>query len=52
MEVFVDYTLTFRPRAPKEGWLYALRTKASLDLLQVGGAEGEGGGGQRALLNV
>ena len=53
MEVFVDYTLTFRPRAPKEGWLYTLRTKASLDLLQVGsgGCRG-GGGGQRALLNV
>lgn len=51
MEVFVDYTLTFRPRAPKGGWLYTLRTKASLDLLQVGGAGGEGGG-QRALLNV
>ena len=36
MEVFVDYTLTFRPRAPKGGRLYTMDTQASLDLLQVG----------------
>ena len=41
MEVFVDYKLTFRPRAPKGGRLYTMGTQASLDLLQVG----EGGGG-------
>ena len=44
MEVFVDYTLTFRPRAPKGGRLYTMDTQASLDLLQVGGGGGGGGG--------
>ena len=44
MEVFVDYKLTFRPRAPKGGRLYTMGTQASLDLLQVGeGAPGGGG---------
>ena len=46
MEVFVDYKLTFRPRAPKGGRLYTMGTQASLDLLQVG----EGGGGKRRAL--
>ena len=45
MEVFVDYKLTFRPRAPKGGRLYTMGTQASLDLLQVGEGGGGGGGG-------
>ena len=40
MELFVDKTLTFRPRAPKVGRLYTMGTQASLDLLQVGGTKG------------
>ena len=44
MEVFFDYTLTFRPRAPKGGRRYTMGTQASLDLLQVGGG---GGGGTK-----
>ena len=43
MEVFVDYTLTFRPRAPKGGRLYTMDTQASLDLLQVRGGGGTKG---------
>ena len=43
MEVSVDYTLTFRPRAPKGGRLYTMGTQASLDLLQVGGGGGDEG---------
>lgn len=43
MEVFVDYTLTFRPRAPKGGRLYTMDTQASLDLLQVRGGGGDEG---------
>ena len=49
MEVFFDYTLTFRPRAPKGGRRYTMGTQASLDLLQVGGG---GEGGRRALFKV
>ena len=43
MEVFFDYTLTFRPRAPKGGRRYTMGTQASLDLLQVGGGGGTKG---------
>ena len=52
MEVFVDYKLTFRPRAPKGGRLYTMGTQASLDLLQVGEGAPGGGGGRRALFKV
>lgn len=43
MEVFFDYTLTFRPRAPKGGRRYTMGTQASLDLLQGGGGGGDEG---------
>ena len=52
MEVFVDYKLTFRPRAPKGGRLYTMGTQASLDLLQVGEGAPGGGGGRRAFFKV
>ena len=49
MEVFVDYTLTFRPQAPKGGRLYTMGTQASLDLLQVGEGGGETKGSFQSL---